>query len=191
MDKMVKGQKVRMLNDCSHGYFKREDILTFDKYSESNYDPGCWYAVETGAYGSKIYVDSTEDSWTTTFTTKTDQPEKPKVGLRHNSNKPRWRNFPLHLVEPVVLVGSHAELREGNPHGKYPTYNFLKGLSVADTLDSLKRHLVKLDDPTQSDLDDETGQHHLAHIAWNALVALHFIKTRPDLDDRYKPDENN
>lgn len=109
---------------------------------------------------------------------------KPSGGFRDNKSKLRWRNFPTHLMEPLVEVGSHAELREGNPHGKYPTYNFLKGLSVSDTLDSLKRHLMKLDNPYVSDVDEETQCHHLAHIAWNALVALHFIKTRPDLDDR-------
>jgi hypothetical protein len=45
---------------------------------------------------------------------------------------------------------------------------------------------MKVESPYHEDADDETKVNHLAHIAWNALVALHNIKTRPDLDDRYK-----
>lgn len=113
-----------------------------------------------------------------------------KKGARYNEGKLRWRNVPMFILRPVVEVGAAAEKIEGNPTGKYPTYNFLKGLSVADCIDSLKRHLDEVDDPTRPDLDLEDGKHHLAKIAWNALVALHHINTNPDLDDRYKGEEN-
>ena len=103
-------------------------------------------------------------------------------GIRYNKGKLRWRNFPKFLFRPVVEVGSWAEKRDGNPNGKYPTLNFLKGLPVQDTLDSLERHLDKLSDPNISDYDEETGLHHLAHVAWNALVALHYVDT--EYDDR-------
>lgn len=107
-------------------------------------------------------------------------------GDRYNANKPRWRNFPLFLVEPLVEVGAAAEKHSGNPNGKYETFNFLKGMGVNDALDCAKRHLMKAESPYHDDLDEETRVHHLAHAAWNCLVALHNIKTRPDLDDRYK-----
>jgi len=45
---------------------------------------------------------------------------------------------------------------------------------------------MKAESPYHSDVDEESGAHHLAAVAWNALIALHNIKTRPDLDDRYK-----
>ena len=101
------------------------------------------------------------------------------LGKRDNKNKLRWRNFPLFLVEPLAKVGHFGET-------KYETFNFLKGQTVLDTIDCLKRHLTKVDDPSKPDTDEESGCHHLAHVAWNALVALYFIKTRPDLDDRFK-----
>lgn len=107
-------------------------------------------------------------------------------GTRYNQGKLRWRNFPLFLFEEVVAVGSKAEKHKDNPDGKYDTFNFLKGLKMNDTLDSLKRHLMKFESPYESDFDEESKLNHLAHVAWNALVALHFYKTRPDLDDRYK-----
>jgi hypothetical protein len=79
----------------------------------------------------------------------------------------------------MIQVGHFGE-------GKYTTFNFLKGLPLNDTMDSLKRHLDKFEDPSQPDIDEESGCHHLAHIAWNSLVALYHITTRPELDDRYK-----
>lgn len=100
-------------------------------------------------------------------------------GKRFNKGKLRYRNFPLWLMKPLAEVGHYGET-------KYETFNFLKGMSVQDCIDCMYRHVEKADDPNQSDIDDESGCHHLAHVAWNALVALYFIKTRPDLDDRYK-----
>jgi len=110
------------------------------------------------------------------------------VGERKNEGKLRWRNFPLFLLTELIKVGSAAEKRPGNPKGKYDTFNFLKGMKVNDCLDSAKRHLEKAENPFESDLDAETECHHLAHAAWNCLVAWWNIKTRPDLDDRYKPE---
>jgi len=107
-------------------------------------------------------------------------------GSRYNENKLRWRNFPLFLIEELIKVGAKAEKYEGNPNGKYPTYNFLEGLGINDSLDSLKRHLMKLESPYHSDFDEESGINHAYHIAWNALIIGHFLKHRPDLDDRYK-----
>jgi len=112
-------------------------------------------------------------------------------GYRYNKNKLRWRNVPMFLLRPVVEVGAAAEKIDGNPTGKYPTYNYLQGLSVADCMDCLKRHLDAADDPNQPDIDPEDGKHHLAKVAWNALVALHYINTRPDLDDRFKGENND
>lgn len=105
------------------------------------------------------------------------------IGFRDNKNKLRWRNFPRFLMRPLIEVGQFGEK-------KYTTFNFLKGLKVLDSLDSMDRHWDKLSDPTMSDYDEESGCHHLAHIAWNALVALYNIETRKDLDDRYKGEKN-
>lgn len=114
------------------------------------------------------------------------------MGDRKNSGKLRWRNFPMWLMEPLAEVGAQAELTKDNPNGKYPTYNFLKGLSVSDNLDCIKRHLKSFESPYEPDVAEDSGINHLASIAWNALVALHFLKTRPELDDRYKlPEEEN
>ncbi len=104
------------------------------------------------------------------------------TGERKNAGKLRWRNFPLFLIEDLIAVASEGEK-------KYDTYNFLKGMYVNDCLDSLKRHLMKLESPYHPDNDEESGINHAFHIAWNALVIGFMLKTRPDLDDRYKGPE--
>jgi len=109
---------------------------------------------------------------------------KGKTGSRDNKGKRRWRNVPRFLLRPLIDVGEFGEQ-------KYDTFNFLKGFPVLDTLDSLERHLDKATDPNQSDYDEESGIHHLAHVAWNALIALHNIENRKDLDDRYKGENND
>lgn len=122
---------------------------------------------------------------------KNHEEKKNQEGLRYNSGKLRWRNFPMFLLRPVVEVGDKAEKRDGNVTGKYPTLNFLKGLKVQDTLDCLHRHLDKMMDPNEPDYDPEDGAHHLAKIAWNALVALYYIENKPEFDDRELKYEKN
>jgi hypothetical protein len=102
-----------------------------------------------------------------------------KTGLRYNSNKLRWRNFPMFLMKPLIEVAQYGET-------KYATFNFLDGQTINDSMDSLKRHLESFESPYEPDEDSESKVNHLAHVAWNALVALHMLKTRKDLDDRWK-----
>jgi len=107
---------------------------------------------------------------------------EPKTGNRFNKGKLRWRNFPTWLIEDLIRIGESGE-------AKYGTFNFLAGLSTLDTLDSLHRHLNSFESPYASDFDDESKINHLYHVAWNAIVAAHMIKIRPDLDDRFKIEE--
>jgi hypothetical protein len=105
-------------------------------------------------------------------------------GTRNNQGKRRWRNLPMFLLRDVIAIG---EVGEKN----HSTWNFLKGFPISDTLDSLKRHLDLFESPYESDFDEETKINHLAHIAWNALAALHTYKHHPELDDRYKEPKQN
>ena len=74
-------------------------------------------------------------------------------------------------------------------------------MTTLDSIDCLMRHLDAFLDPIKSDydLDTEVGgekvkgsqKHHLAHVAWNALVCLYMIMFRPELDDRWKGPEGD
>lgn len=100
---------------------------------------------------------------------------------RKNDGKLEWHNFPLFLIRPMIGV-AHFGGR------KYETFNFLKGGNQNQYLDCIKRHLDAYEDPLQSDID-ESGESHLAHVAWNALVAIYMLEHFPELDDRFKPNK--
>ena len=115
---------------------------------------------------------------------------KKKMGKRYNQGKLRWRNFPMFLIRPLIEVAHYGE-------SKYNTFNFLDGMTVLNSYDCLMRHLDSFIDPMQSDYDEfqmidgkkvaGSGKHHLAHVAWNALVCLYMVLARPELDDRWQP----
>lgn len=107
-----------------------------------------------------------------------------KLADRFDDKKLRWRNFPLFLIRPLAQVAQYGE-------GKYSMYNFLKGGSQNQYLDCIKRHLDKYESPFEKDLDDESKVNHLAHVAWNALVAIYMLEHFPELDDRFKIEKND
>lgn len=105
--------------------------------------------------------------------------------LRYNSNKRKWRNIPLYLFEPVIMVGEYGE-KKYTTETSSGTLNFLKGLPITDTLDSIKRHLKSFESPHESDLDEESGLNHILHCAWNCIALYETLQRHPNLDDRYK-----
>ena len=167
---MKVGDKIQMIQD--HRNLGNEEVLEVNEVFDNYIVVGKETMRTTHLYNNEIDVIF-----------KRFEPEQPKMGTRHNNGKLRWRNFPKFLIRPVIEVAHFGET-------KYKTFNFLKGLSVMDTLDSLDRHRDAIDDPNLSDYDEESQCHHLAHIAWNALVALYMIHNRPELDDRYRGDNN-
>lgn len=103
---------------------------------------------------------------------------------RYNKGKLRWHNFPMFLIRPMIEVADYGA-------DKYATFNFIKGAPISQYMDCIKRHLDKFEDPTLPDNDPESGVNHLAHAAWNALVAVYMVQNRPELDDRWRPDKSS
>lgn len=106
------------------------------------------------------------------------------LGLRFNSGKPRWELLPYTAVAKVVDVLTLGA-------SKYAPRNWEKGLSFSDTFASLQRHATKWFGG--EDHDDETGIHHMAHVATNALFLVYFALTGKGKDDRphKEQDANN
>jgi hypothetical protein len=189
--------------------FKVGDKAICVKYSGGSFTLGKIYTYEINNYSADFRNDftTTDDNGTpngmlagsykliepeekTIYQSYREEPRldtwtesAPNKGLRYNGNKLRWRNFPMFLMKPLIEVAQYGE-------SKYDTFNFLKGQTMLDSMDSLKRHLEQFESPYDPDEDSESKVNHLAHVAWNALVALHMLKTRPDLDDRFKLPEN-
>lgn len=105
--------------------------------------------------------------------------------LRYNKGKRRWRNIPLYLFEPVIEVGEFGEIKH-TVEGEEGTLNYLKGLSVTETLESIIRHVKSFQSPHESDLDKESGLNHILHAAWNCIALYETLQRHPELDDRYK-----
>lgn len=102
-------------------------------------------------------------------------------GIRENKGKPQWSLVPQSALLPMVSV-----LEFGAK--KYAPFNWQKGLSHREILESLKRHLDDLMEG--EDFDEESGLEHIGHIQTNAMFYAWMVKHRPDLDDRYKGHDN-
>ncbi|QDP46889.1 MAG: hypothetical protein Unbinned1529contig1001_4 [Prokaryotic dsDNA virus sp.] len=91
---------------------------------------------------------------------------------RHNRGKIR-----MSLVDPEFCKDVAEVAQMGAK--KYGRDNWFKGQEYTTTLDSLKRHLHAFECGTQT--DSESGLHHLAHVACNAMFLLYFER-----HDKYK-----
>lgn len=108
--------------------------------------------------------------------------EKDK-GLRYNAGKPR-----MSLRSPWADEGLAHVLTYGA--SKYALWNWAKGLSWGETLDSLERHLSAF--KKGEELDEESGLPHIDHVAFNVMALSHFQKLGTGTDDRWvknKPQE--
>ena len=97
-------------------------------------------------------------------------------GVRYSAGKLPFRLVPwdgfIEVVEVFKMGGS-----------KYAPRNWENGLSYESTFDSLMRHAIAW--YLGEDNDWESGLHHMAHVAWNALVLVTYhMRGMVHLDDR-------
>ena len=105
-------------------------------------------------------------------------------GQRFNPNKAKWSLVPQSALIPMVQVLEFS-LEFGAM--KYDSHNWMKGLSITEICESLKRHLDAFMEG--EDADKESTLSHIGHIQCNALFLSWMMEHRPDLDDRYKHDK--
>ena len=96
-------------------------------------------------------------------------------GLRFNNNKPKWSLVPQSALIPMVQVLEFGAT-------KYAPYNWMKGLSVTEICESMKRHLDSFMEGENN--DKESLLSHIGHIQCNALFLSWMMENRPDIDDR-------
>jgi hypothetical protein len=89
--------------------------------------------------------------------------------------------------EPLDLLSSHALLEISKVLGfgakKYNSHNWRNGISYSRLYAAALRHLLAWNNGESE--DPESSISHISHAACNLMFLLEFIKTRPDLDDRY------
>jgi hypothetical protein len=96
------------------------------------------------------------------------------VGVKHDQGKWRYDLFPrsLALVAQVFTIGGV----------KYKDRNWELGLAWGRVFAAMMRHAWAWWWGEKYDPVDK--QHHLASVAWCALVLMEFETTHPELDDR-------
>lgn len=99
----------------------------------------------------------------------------PNKGIRYNVKKPR-----LSLTPPIAQIEAAKVLTFGAT--KYSPWNWRKGLSFMEIVDSLERHLAAWKMGEDTDADSKLT--HVGHIVCNAMFLAEMALTRPDLDDR-------
>lgn len=106
--------------------------------------------------------------------------EKPTQGSKKDEGKSRVDLLP---VDALMAVGEvmHFGCK------KYAPNNWRIGIPLSKLTASSLRHDFKFRSNLHSDLDEESGIHHLAHKIANDLMALQLLlEGRDELDDRYK-----
>jgi hypothetical protein len=101
--------------------------------------------------------------------------DAPGSAARSNSGKPNYFLLPLHLLESTVRVfEAGAE--------KYAPWNWATGTKLSVPIGCMYRHLAAFH--RGEDLDPETGEHHLAHVICNCLIAMNSQQVYEECDDR-------
>lgn len=98
-------------------------------------------------------------------------------GLKYDSEKPR-----TDLLDPLALEGLAQVLAFGAK--KYAAHNWRNGLSYSRLAGAALRHTFAI--IRGEDLDPESGLPHVDHLGCCWMFLSNMMKTRPDMDDRWK-----
>lgn len=98
-------------------------------------------------------------------------------GKKFDSGKPRMELLSTKALRKTARVMSHGA-------SKYGDQNWREGIEWSRLIGAALRHLTAFNDG--EDLDPETGESHIAHLACCTMFLLEYIETHPEYDDRYK-----
>lgn len=100
------------------------------------------------------------------------------TGLKFDQEKPR-----VDLLDPLALEGLAKVLTFGAV--KYAAHNWRGGISYSRLIAAMLRHTLAI--IRGEDNDPESGLPHVDHLGCCWMFLSNMMKTRPDLDDRWKP----
>lgn len=98
------------------------------------------------------------------------------IAKKFDEGKPGYSNIPRLALNEVAKVMTYGA-------NKYGKYNYSGEIDSSRLTDALERHLNQY--LINEDID-ESGYHHIAHVAANALMLLDGILTGKVLDNRNK-----
>lgn len=100
------------------------------------------------------------------------------TGNKFDSEKPR-----TDLLDPLALEGLAKVLAFGAK--KYAAHNWRGGISYSRLIAAAIRHIFAI--MRGEDIDHESGLPHVDHLGCCWMFLSNMMKTRPDLDDRWRP----
>ena len=103
------------------------------------------------------------------------------TGVKFDTGKPR-----MDLLDADALEGLAAVLTFGA--NKYAAHNWRGGLSYSRLLAALLRHTFAI--MRGERIDPESGLPHIDHVGCCWMFLSYHMKKRPDMDDLWKPNEN-
>jgi hypothetical protein len=98
-------------------------------------------------------------------------------GLKFDTEKPR-----TDLLDPLALEGLAKVLTFGAK--KYAAHNWRGGIAYSRLIGAALRHIFGI--LRGEDLDPESGLPHVDHLGCCWMFLSNMMKTRPDMDDRWK-----
>lgn len=98
-------------------------------------------------------------------------------GLKFDQEKPR-----VDLLDPLALEGLSKVLTFGAK--KYAAHNWRGGISYSRLIGASLRHLFAI--LRGENVDPESNLPHVDHLGCCWMFLSNMMKTRPDLDDRWK-----
>jgi hypothetical protein len=106
---------------------------------------------------------------------------KKEEGSKYDSSKPR-----MDLLDADFLEGVANVLTFGA--NKYAAHNWRGGIAASRLIAAAYRHLGAIN--KGEDIDAESGLPHVYHASCCLMFLASMLNTRPDLDDRWKPNGN-
>jgi len=103
-------------------------------------------------------------------------------GMKFDGDKPR-----MELLDPGFLTGVAHVLTYGAR--KYAPNNWRGGIEASRLYGALQRHLNAF--WAGEDIDAESGLPHLYHAGCELMFLANMWETRPDMDDRWRPEGAN
>lgn len=100
------------------------------------------------------------------------------TGQKFDQEKPR-----TDLLDPLALEGLAKVLTFGAK--KYAAHNWRGGIKFSRLIAAALRHILAI--LRGEDNDPESGLPHVDHAFCCLMFLSNMMKTRPDLDDRWKP----
>lgn len=97
--------------------------------------------------------------------------EEPNVGIRFDKDKPRYELVPTDSLEELVKV-----------YTKDAEHNWEKEMDWSHIFSNLLHHAWKF--WKGEDYDEETGCHHMAMVAWNAMALCSYSLRKIGKDNR-------